>query len=219
MAHRLVNGMSSGKEAEFSMVEKMRLKLEFQYVSKLNRMLKDVAVSKELADKFNHFLAQKHLSLPLVFDIQVFASVNFPSSNFTNLQLPTLLQKCVEIFEQFHNTTYPKRKLHWLHNSHSRGEILSNCFKKPYCFKATTLQMTVLLLFNSLDTYSIGELAELTKLGINSLLQVLESLIKAKILITGNGEKAVDLTNDSVISLVKEYDNGRLHVNIASPTK
>ncbi|CAL8141489.1 unnamed protein product [Orchesella dallaii] len=169
LAHRLVNGMSSGKEAEFIMVEKMRLKLEFRYVSKLHRMLK--------------------------------------------------LQQCVEIFEQFHNTTYHKRKLHWLHNSHSRGEILSNCFKKPYCFKATTLQMTVLLLFNSMDSYSIGGLAELTKLGINSLLQVLESLIKAKIFITGNGEKAADLNNDSVICLLKEYDNGRLHVNIASPIK
>ncbi|CAL8141517.1 unnamed protein product [Orchesella dallaii] len=202
MACRIVSRNSASPEAESMMVEKMRFKFEYGYVSKLDGMLKvwncfvivkfeDAKFSKELTANFNTSLGAKASSLPL-------------------------LQHCVMQFNEFYKAACRNRKQQWLHD-HSRGEILSSCFQKRYCFKASTLQMTVLLLFNSKVSYSIGELGELTKLGGNCLLHVLESLIKAKILIALNGEKGGDLNRASVISLVKTYENARLHVDIAPP--
>ncbi|CAL8141607.1 unnamed protein product [Orchesella dallaii] len=216
MACRIVSRNSASPEAESMMVEKMRLKFEFGYVSKLDGMLKDAKFSKELTANFNTSLGEKASSLPLVFDIIILCSANWPSIDLSLVELPTTLQHCVMQFNEFYKATCRNRKLQWLHD-HSRGEILSSCFQKRYCFKASTLLMSVLLLFNSKVSYSIGELGELTKLGVNCLLHVLESLIKAKILIALNGEKGVDLNSASVISLVKTYDNARLHVDIAPP--
>jgi cullin 1 len=52
LAKRLVNGTSASDDAEGSMISKLKEACGFEYTSKLQRMLTDMSLSKELNDQF-----------------------------------------------------------------------------------------------------------------------------------------------------------------------
>lgn len=79
--------------------------------------------------------------------------------------------------------------------------------------------MAVLLMFNSNDSYRVSELADATRLKMDILVQVLQILLKVKLLLLPAGESEDDLTEGSVVSLFKEYKNKKLRVNINVPLK
>jgi len=157
------------------------------------------------------------------------------------------LEYSVNRFNDFYNCKHSGRKLSWLFNR-SKGDIVTNCFKNRYIFQASTFQMAVLLMFNSHDSYRIGELVEATKLKMTILvqvsvycyymfsfqwhyiirfnkpnrsfvLQVLQILLKVKLLILPSNESDEDLSENSVVSLYKDYKNKKLRVNINVPLK
>lgn len=129
------------------------------------------------------------------------------------------LESSVNKFNEFYNGKHSGRKLSWLYNR-SKGDITTNCFRNKYVFQASTFQMAVLLMFNSNDTYRVSELAEATKLKMDILVQVLQILLKVKLLLlTSPGESEDDLSESSTLTLFKEYKNKKLRVNINVPLK
>lgn len=121
-------------------------------------------------------------------------------------------------FSEFYNGKHNGRKLSWLYNR-SKGEISTNCFKNRYIFQASTFQMAVLLMFNTSDSYRVSDLAEATRLKMDILIQVLQIMLKGKILLLPPGESEDDLNDNSNVSLFKEYRNKKLRVNINIPLK
>jgi cullin 1 len=124
----------------------------------------------------------------------------------------------VNRFSEFYNGKHNGRKLSWLYNR-SKGEISTNCFKNRYIFQASTFQMAVLLMFNTSDSYRVSDLAEATRLKMDILIQVLQIMLKGKILLLPPGESEDDLNDNSNVSLFKEYRNKKLRVNINIPLK
>jgi cullin 1 len=59
LAKRLVNGSSASDDTEGSMISKLKEACGFEYTSKLQRMLTDMSLSKELNDSFKE-LVQNH---------------------------------------------------------------------------------------------------------------------------------------------------------------
>lgn len=60
LAKRLVNGTSASDDAEGSMISKLKEACGFEYTSKLQRMLTDMSLSKELNDQFKDLVSQSH---------------------------------------------------------------------------------------------------------------------------------------------------------------
>lgn len=60
LAKRLVNNTSASDDAEGSMISKLKEACGFEYTSKLQRMLTDMSLSKELNDKFKERMAQSY---------------------------------------------------------------------------------------------------------------------------------------------------------------
>lgn len=60
LAKRLVNGTSASDDAEGSMISKLKEACGFEYTSKLQRMLTDMSLSKELNDKFKDRMSQNY---------------------------------------------------------------------------------------------------------------------------------------------------------------
>jgi cullin 1 len=58
LAKRLVNGTSASDDAEGSMISKLKEACGFEYTSKLQRMLTDMSLSKELNDQFKELVQQ-----------------------------------------------------------------------------------------------------------------------------------------------------------------
>lgn len=99
----------------------------------------------------------------------------------------------------------------------SKGEIVSNCFKNRYTLQASTYQMTVLLKYNEQISYTVQQLLEQTKIKDDSLYQVLQILLKAKLLVCKDDENS--LTPESQLNLFTDYKNKKLRININVPLK
>ncbi|KAK3930346.1 Cullin-1 [Frankliniella fusca] len=216
LAKRLVQHMSASDDAEASMISKLKQACGFEYTSKLQRMFQDVGVSKDLNEAFRRHLSNTNEPLDIDFSIQVLSSGSWPFQQSTSFSLPTELERSIHRFTTFYGTQHSGRKLNWLYNM-SKGELVANCFKNRYTLQASTFQMAVLLQYNGGLSWSLQQLQELTQLKAEFTLQVVQILLKAKLLQSNDDE--TNLQPSSVIELNTQYRNKKLKVNINIPIK
>lgn len=105
-------------------------------------------------------------------------------------------------FTSFYSAQHSGRKLNWLYNM-CRGELTTNCFKQKFTLQASTFQMAVLLQFNEKTALTVQELADNTGQKVDDMKQVLQILLKFKLLV--NKEEEVPLKNESLIDLNTEF--------------
>lgn len=234
LAKRLVGHMSASDDAEASMISKLKQACGFEYTSKLQRMFQDIGLSKDLNEQFRRHLQNSNEPLDIDFQIQVLSSGSWPFSQSCVFSLPTELERCVTRFTGFYSGQHSGRKLNWLYHM-SKGELVANCFVHRYTLQASTFQLAVLLQYNESDQWTLQELAESTKIKQEILVQVLQILLKSKLLKlkdesstasasastggSGNAEGDAHLENSTVIELYTKYRNKKLRVNINMPVK
>ncbi|KAK3105718.1 hypothetical protein FSP39_004163 [Pinctada imbricata] len=217
LAKRLVHHMSASDDAEASMISKLKQACGFEYTSKLQRMFQDISVSKELNDHFKeHLKKSTEDQLDIDFSIQVLSSGSWPFQQSCVFDLPQELERSFQRFTMFYSNRHSGRKLNWYYQM-SKGELVTNCFKNRYTLQASTYQMAVLLQYNSADALTVQQLEETTHLKTDTLIQVLQILLKSKLLITDDDEN--DLQPTSKLSLFFGYKNKKLRVNINMPLK
>jgi len=219
LAKRLVQQNSASDDAEATVITKLRSMCGYEYTNKLQRMFLDVNVSKDLNEKFkSHIQRSETDSLNLDFSVQVLASNAWPFQQSATFALPTELEKCLQRFTTFYSAQHSGIKLHWLYTL-SKGELVTNCFKNKYTLQASTYQMSVLLMYNDQDSYTVEQIHEHTQIKMDLLPQVLAILLKIRILISDKpmGDGQIDLNAN--IRLYKDYKNKKLRVNINVPMK
>ncbi|XP_041372050.1 cullin-1-like [Gigantopelta aegis] len=215
LAKRLVQHMSASDDAEASMISKLKQACGFEYTSKLQRMFQDIGVSKDLNETFKR-RAQSNGPLDIDFSIQVLSSGSWPFQQSCTFMLPVELEQSFQRFTQFYSSQHSGRKLNWLYHM-SKGEVVTNCFKNRYTLQASTFQMAVLLQYNMETTYTVQQLLENTQIKQEILTQVLQILLKSKLLVTKDDENDLKLT--SQLSVFHSYKNKKLRVNINVPMK
>lgn len=217
LAKRLVQHMSASDDAEASMISKLKQACGFEYTSKLQRMFQDIGVSKDLNEQFKkHLQESAQEPLDIDFSIQVLSSGSWPFQQSCSFTLPVELERSFQRFTTFYSGRHSGRKLNWLYQM-SKGEIVTNCFKNRYTLQASTFQMAVLLLYNAADTFTVQQLSDSTQIKMDMLVQVLQILLKSKLLVSPDDEN--DLTARSQLSLFFGYKNKKLRVNINVPMK
>ncbi|CAG9812946.1 unnamed protein product [Phaedon cochleariae] len=216
LAKRLVQHMSASDDAEASMISKLKQACGFEYTSKLQRMFQDIGVSKDLNEQFRNHLVRSNESLGIDFSIQVLSSGSWPFQQSFTFGLPSELERSIHRFTNFYSGQHSGRKLNWLYNM-SKGELNTNCFKNRYTLQASTFQMAVLLQYNVSDSWTIAQLEENTQIKCDFLIQVLQILLKAKLLSCEDDEN--DLNLNSTVNLHLGFKNKKLRVNINVPMK
>lgn len=217
LAKRLVQHMSASDDAEASMISKLKQACGFEYTSKLQRMFQDIGVSKDLNEAFRRHLSNSAEPLDIDFSIQVLSSGSWPFQQSFTFSLPTELERSVHRFTSFYSAQHSGRKLNWLYNM-SKGELLTNCFKNRYTLQASTFQMAVLLQYNVSTSWTVQQLHESTQIKMDYLIQVLQILLKAKLL-TAPTEEDAELAPSATVELFTAYKNKKLRVNINIPMK
>merc|ERR1712156_799829 len=222
LAKRLVQQQSASDDAESSMISKLKQACGFEYTSKLQRMFQDIGISKELTEKFNNN-AKEHNPLNVDFQIHVLSSGSWPFQASGAFHIPSELEFCVGRFAGFYNLKHSGRKLNWLYNL-SKGELATNYLKNRYTFQASTFQMAVLLQYNDAEELTMGQLQENTQIKKEVFQQVLDVLLRAKLLVPSGSEGSAaqdvsKINNETKLALFKQYKNKKLRVNINVPLK
>lgn len=87
----------------------------------------------------------------------------------------------------------------------SKGELHTNCFKNRYTLQASTFQMAVLLQYNAATLWTVQQLHDATQIKMDFLLQVIQILLKAKLLTAATSDDEADLTPSSTVELFSGY--------------
>lgn len=64
LSKRLINDLSASQDAESNMIGKLKAAQGFEYCMKLQRMITDMTLSKDINTEFQNQLEQKKISLP-----------------------------------------------------------------------------------------------------------------------------------------------------------
>lgn len=147
LSKRLINDQSKSEELESAMITKLKAAQGFEFTVKLQRMITDMTLSKDINQQFQDQLASSSIKLPLNFSVMVLATgswpLQMPSSNF---HLPDEVTAAVNQFKAFYDRKYQGRKLNYLHHL-SRAEVLLLTSKGRCTLTSTTYQMGVELMF------------------------------------------------------------------------
>lgn len=129
----------------------------YEYTNKLQNMYQDIAVSKNLADKFREKVETSETPLGSDFRIKVLTHGSWPLANDINVNLPIELTPIVERFMSFYHSQHSGRKLMWLHKL-SKAELVMNGLKQRYYVKVRlTPMMTVWLKVINVLYYFTGK--------------------------------------------------------------
>ena len=207
LARRLVEKMSVSEDLEEHAIKRfIESDKDCGFGHKERQMFNDIKLSKD----FNQDSRFTRLGL----NVQILSNGAWPFQQPIDCSLPPKLEQCVQSVTSFYTSQYQGRKLQWLH-SLSKGELVTHCFKQKYVIQASTLQMTVLLQYNVATVWTVAQLAQTTGIQIECLLQVLEVLVKKKLLLSD--EEQLELTSN--LALNTKYNNRKLRLNINVPVK
>ena len=157
LSKRLLNNKSANDDAEKSMISKLKLKCGAQFTSKMEGMRNDLQQGKDHIAKFAEFDKSTYNIGDIDFNVQVLTTGFWPSNVETKLELPPVMNSCVEAFTDYYNKSTEARKLNFVAS-------LGNCTvqmkfgMKKYDLNVTTLQVSdnpvVLNIFQTLLSVS-----------------------------------------------------------------
>uniref|UniRef100_A0A1A9ZY34 Cullin family profile domain-containing protein n=1 Tax=Glossina pallidipes TaxID=7398 RepID=A0A1A9ZY34_GLOPL len=179
-------------------------------------MFQDIGLSKGLNNNFKRHLQSANIPMEIDFSIEVLSSDSWPFDQSSTVLLPSELERSVQQFNTFYAARHSGRKLNWLYHM-CKGELVTNCFRNKYTLQASTFQMAVLLQFNDQIRYTVTQLLENTQIQLENLVQVLQILLKDKLLTCIDDDNS--LTPNSVMELYVEYKSKKLRININQPLK
>lgn len=189
LAKRLVNSSSASEDAETSMIGKLNEICGFGFTNKLQRMLQDIKISKDLNINYNDSrgkaLDEDEVKKAIDSNYHILNTGFWPlTPPETTFMPPPEIVDAYTGFEKFYLDQHSGRKLTWLWNL-CKGEMRANYIKNaktPYTFMVSTYQMAILLLFNDADVVTYEQAQNATMLSPNWLDPSLGVLVKAKVL-------------------------------------
>lgn len=126
--------LSASDDAEALLISKMKQTCGYEYTNKLQNMYQDIAVSKNLADKFREKNEASETTLESDFRIKVLTHGCWPLSVDISVNWPIELTPTVDRFTAFYHSQHSGRKIMWLHKL-SKVELVWNGLKQRYYVK------------------------------------------------------------------------------------
>ena len=151
LAKRLLSERSASDDAERSLLSKLKQQCGAQFTSKLEGMVNDMALAKDMQSAFAGWQAEQvEAGQPagkLDLTVTVLTTGYWPTYKFLEMVLPSELVAGVEQFKAFYDKRGGHRKLTWIY-SMGTAHVLGRFTPKPIELVLNTLQAAILLMFN-----------------------------------------------------------------------
>ncbi|CAI5728358.1 unnamed protein product [Peronospora destructor] len=211
LAKRLIKGTSASNDMEILLILKLRDICGCDFVSKLQKMLKDKMLSKDFMGSFTAWLEENDIELrsedashalaidfhhTVTYHCDVLTAGAWPISIAAaehKIFLPPAVEAHTSLFTKFYTGRSTGRKLLWVHNL-SYGMIQSHCFDKRYEFLLSFYQMLVLMQFNTAKEITRSNIVRLTNIPEQDCTHHMASLIKSKLLISDGAAENLTYT-------------------------
>ncbi|KAL6884673.1 hypothetical protein ACP4OV_010609 [Aristida adscensionis] len=176
LGRRLLFDKSGNDDHERSMLSKLKQYFGGQFTSKMEGMLNDLIMAREHQTRYEDYVGINPEAHPRVdLSVTVLTTGYWPTYKTADINLPSEMVRCVEVFREFYQTQTKHRKLTWIYslgNCHVNG----NFDAKSVELIVTTYQAALLLLFNESDRLSYSEIVTQLKLSDDDAARVLHSL-------------------------------------------
>lgn len=200
LATRLLNQRSATNDLEKNMIAKLKIQCGTHYTSRMEGMLRDLAVGGDQLAKFKRHAEQKQQDskTSLEFSVQVLTTGFWPTYMKPEPNLPDELQHHMDTFADWHDKEHARRKLTWIFSLGSANvrATLTNP-RRQYDLSVSTLQAIVLNAFNDSAEFTADQLGAKLNLEFEILRALLGSLActKYKLLVKDTpGPKIVGTT-------------------------
>ena len=197
LARRLLLNRDASDDHERGIITKLKQQFGGNFTYKMEGMVTDLTLSRQNQNSFDEYVANNPAAKPGIdLSVTLLTTSVWPSYKTFDVNLPSEMVKCVEIFKVFYETKHKRRKLTWLHSletCHINGKF----DQKPIDLIVSTHQAAVLLLFNTRDKLNYTDIQTQLNLRHEDLVWVLHSLscAKYKVLIKEPATETVSKTD------------------------
>lgn len=217
LARRLLFDRSANDDHERSILTKLKQQCGGQFTSKMEGMVTDLTLARENQNNFEEYLANNPAANPGIdLTVTVLTTGFWPSYKSFDINLPSEMVKCVEVFKGFYETKTKHRKLTWIYSlgtCHINGKF----DQKPIELIVSTYQAAVLLLFNSSDRLSYTEIMNQLNLSHEDLVRLLHSLSCAKYKILTKEPSTKTVSQTDVFEFNSKFTDRMRRIKIPLP--
>jgi len=172
LAKRLLLNRTENEDVEKNFILKLKLRCGAQFTSKLEGMIKDKNVSKEMNDEFHQSFCKNN---PCETSVQVLTMGYWPSYTIDDLHVCNEMSESMEKFHEYYKTKTTNRIIRWIH---CLGQVImkGKFGKNTHELIISTYQACILMLFNHSKTLTVGEIQKTVNIPIEMIQSLLNSL-------------------------------------------
>ncbi|KAF8660575.1 hypothetical protein HU200_057600 [Digitaria exilis] len=217
LARRLLFDKSANDEHERSILTKLKQQCGGQFTSKMEGMVTDLTVARDHQTKFEEFISSHpELNPGIDLAVTVLTTGFWPSYKSFDINLPSEMVKCVEVFKEFYQTRTKHRKLTWIY-SLGTCNISAKFEVKTIELIVTTYQAALLLLFNGADRLSYSEIVTQLNLSDDDVVRLLHSLSCAKYEILNKEPSNKAISPNDIFEYNSKFTNKMRRIKIPLP--
>jgi cullin 1 len=170
----------TNKDAERSLISKLKMRCGASFTSKLEGMIKDQNLSSDLNDAFKDYVGNKNIKLEMEFIPQVLTTGFWPAFKIDQLTVTSEFDSCLKTFKTFYDDRTQSRSLKWVHSLGTCQVIGRNYSDGNKELMTSTYQACILVLFNQSSKLSAGDIQKTLNLPFDDIRKNLLSLSVSK---------------------------------------
>jgi cullin 3 len=222
LSKRLLQIKNLSHETEKVFLGKLRTECGSQFTGKMEVMFNDINLSKDIWSEFQTYYkvqSQKQQfgqNFPECFDVKVLTMGNWPSVNQNVYNLHEDVQGWANTFGDYYGSVHKGRRLIWV-LSLGNAELRSTIGGKKKEFLVSSIQMMVLLMFNSKNSFALEEIQTRTQVPFEELEPHLLGLVAVKLLKKEGEDK--DIKESDVLSINEKFTHKEYRVRVPASKK
>lgn len=220
LAKRLLNDKCESYDTEKLMITLIKMTCGANVTKKCEGMLTDLNLANNEMKKFEDFLAQKE-AMPFEFNVQVLTQAFWPSYKKYEVQIPPHIQSSMNIFENFYKDQQSShhKMLAWSFANGTATIAASFGNGKQFDFIVSSLQMSILLLFNDHEQLGYKDIKQAMKFEDDVCKKNLFSLMhkNSRILVRAENQDQKSISEADVFVVNQDFSSQLKRIQVPVP--